>query len=262
MSSVVMQEDLKEFQFDNPNYKPQEGDRTFLLFTANYVATMGINSQNQIFKLQTTKLSNFDAEKLISIITSSHKAYYLTPKFYLIPTELYKPELILDYYQISFTPLQSSEQLITQNLDTKTKIVYSLPNSLAPYQNKILPFASLLHKKLEDESNYLSVFFALDYVYIAAYRDESLVLCNAYHAEKNNDKLYFILLALEQLALSTQTPVYLSGFVANEEEVIHLLSRYLKGIRLTKYKLKPNDSLAIKDFPMQYFQPFMALINS
>lgn len=89
---------------------------------------------------------------------------------------------------------------------------------------------------------------------LAVVSEGALTFFNNFKFDTKDDFVYFLMFALEQQQLSAQDiPVYFTGLITGNSEILKLCERYIKKIRLIRPDGSVNVDMALNDTPFQYY---------
>ena len=96
---------------------------------------------------------------------------------------------------------------------------------------------------------------------LAVIKDGELSFFNNFKFDTKDDFAYFLLFALEQQQLPAQEiPVYFTGLITGNSEILKLCERYIKKIRFIRPDGSINVDMALNDTPFQYYYiPYKSL---
>ena len=155
------------------------------------------------------------------------KNHFITEKFTLVPTSIYKPELLLELY-----PVDNNEEIKSIDLaEHNATLVYAAKND-GDNAGK-LPLVHLLIEMLKEihDHNRIVVNYSsnMKLLHLVAARDENLLLANTFRCTHINTLLYFLTLVCQQAMFNPQiTAINLVGKLNSEDET--LLLRYFQKI--------------------------------
>ena len=165
------------------------------------------------------------------------KFILFSSNFTLIPSALFLPNELENYYSLNFGPLSQNEKLSYDSLnDLRLCLVYSLPKWLSDFKQKyffkseINHHASLLIKNTINSSqeNLISIIFEGTSFLMCIKKDNKLLICNSFEYQSEEDLLYFILAHHKQLELTEDSFLNLMSYMEeiNSEKVLSLISHF------------------------------------
>lgn len=89
-------------------------------------------------------------------------------------------------------------------------------------------------------------------------KDRKINFQNHYESENAEEFNYFLLLIMEQLALTEAVPVYLQGIINEDDEYYNTLLKYFNNLYFFLPTEKQNSEL-LADMPKHYFSGLLAL---
>lgn len=95
---------------------------------------------------------------------------------------------------------------------------------------------------------------------LAVVKDRRLVYYNNFKFNTKDDFAYFLMFALQQHGFSNDIPVYFTGLITPNAEIVKLCERYLKRIRFIRPDGSVNVDMALNSTPFQYYYiPYKSL---
>ena len=96
---------------------------------------------------------------------------------------------------------------------------------------------------------------------LAVVNDGALSFFNNFRFDTKDDFTYFLMFALEQQQLPPQEiPVYFTGLITGNSEILKLCERYIKKIRFIRPDGSINVDMTLNDTPFQYYYlPYKSL---
>ena len=96
---------------------------------------------------------------------------------------------------------------------------------------------------------------------LAVVTEGNLMFFNNFKFDSKDDFAYFLMFALEQQQLPAQdVPVYFTGLITGNSEILKLCERYIKKIRFIRPDGSVNVDMALNDTPFQYYYlPYKSL---
>ena len=89
---------------------------------------------------------------------------------------------------------------------------------------------------------------------LAIVKDGKLDFFNSFKFGSKDDFIYYLMFTLEQRQLANcNIPVYFSGLVSNNSEIIHLCERYLRKIRFLRPDGNVSVELSLSNIPFHYY---------
>lgn len=203
-------------------------EKVIISKTSNYAKELLLKLQNKIH-------ADFAKTNKISLVTLT----YENDTFSLVPQVFFDSTKLSHYIKYS-TPILANDFFafdILKNL--------SLANVYIPYVHinnylhevfgefEYQHHLSLLMESFYNKENNIELCFAVitrNYLNFICFKNEQLILCNAYAYETLEDVAYYILFGLEQLGLNREE-LRLSLTLSNENELLlQYLSPYVKTI--------------------------------
>ena len=96
---------------------------------------------------------------------------------------------------------------------------------------------------------------------LAVITEGKLMFFNNFKFDTKEDFAYYLMFALEQQQLPAQeVPVYFTGLITGNSEILKLCERYIKKIRFIRPDGSINVDMALNDTPFQYYYiPYKSL---
>lgn len=189
----------------------------------------------------------------------------------LVPDEFFDEDSARALLQFSH-PLSPDSQVLHDSIECmQATNVYALPQPLIERVMKTWDNAHIVHEAtvfiesiLKEEHpegptafvNVKSRDFDL-----AIVRDQKLVFYNNFKFNTQDDFVYFLIYALEQYQIDPQlVPIYFTGMINGNSEIIRLCERYIKDLRFFNVDSSIALDVHITDTPYQYYYiPYKAL---
>ncbi|SHJ69125.1 Protein of unknown function [Tangfeifania diversioriginum] len=178
-----------------------------------------------------------NSEEILSKPFSSVTICFITPKFTLVPNELYEKNKASSLVNLLFDA-QVKSQIIANAIDElSTTLLFSIPVELKNEFDKVFNSYTLIHtgKVLAQQSlqligpqeTGLTLFFSPDNFSLFLHKEGTLILTNSFTYSHPNDVLYYSLTALKQYKIAPkQCKVLISGQIEKESDYITLLKNY------------------------------------
>ena len=150
--------------------------------------------------------------------------------------------------------------------------VYAMPQQLADSIRKTWPDAVITHQSsvllqavqqeepYESDTNVYINVNSRDFDIILL-KEGRLLFFNNFKFDTKDDFAYFLMFTLEQQLPDHQDiPVYFTGLISNQSEIIRLCERYIKRIRFIRPNGSVNVEMALNATPFQYYYiPYQSL---
>lgn len=89
---------------------------------------------------------------------------------------------------------------------------------------------------------------------LAVVNQGKLEFFNTFKFNTKDDFIYFLMFAIEQQQLASRDiPVYFTGLVSNNSEIIRLTERYIRRVRFLRPNASVNVDLSLSNTPFQYY---------
>jgi len=170
------------------------------------------------FEIQTT--ASFFLENLKELIRKNHehpellRIYFNPEKYTLIPSSLFLPSKLEDYFQINFGAKNSDEFIHYESILTLgTVLIFAIPTWLVSLKSEINAFGEIktgLGRNLSllnghKSPNLIRCLISHGKMDVLVKSNGKLLLSNQYEVQNEEDVIYFLLLALQKLNLNEST---------------------------------------------------------
>jgi hypothetical protein len=200
-----------------------------LIFDSTQVSLLRSKDGKATFleEIRIESSASFFLENLKELIRKNHqhpeliRIYFKPEKYTLIPSSLFLPSKLEDYFQLNFETL-SSENIIQYEsiLSIGTVVIYSIPNWIIGLKSEINAFGdvkTILGRNLsilnEQKSTDLIVcIIDQGKMDVIVKSNGKLMLANQYEVQNEDDMIYFLLLIVQKLNLSSSTSIHLNCF--------------------------------------------------
>lgn len=220
--------------------------KLFLDFCTNSLCVFNKDDNNQLDFLLEKSIDTeqtFIHEELIDTIrpfiisNSVQKFTWFSSEFTVIPSALFLPNHLENYYSLNFGEVNQNQKLSYDSLnDVRMCIVYSIPKWLSDFKqgyffnSEIKHHASLLVKNTlkSPYENLISIVFEGSSFLMCIKKDNKLLICNSFDYQDEEDLLYFIVTHHNQLKLADNSVLSLMSYKTefNKERVLELLSHF------------------------------------
>jgi hypothetical protein len=168
--------------------------------------------------------SSFFLENLKELIRKNHqhpeliRIYFSPEKYTLIPSSVFMPSKIVDYFQLNFEAKNSENTILSESiLSIGAVIVYSIPSWIIDLKNDINAFGdvkTILGRNLtlqnENKSLYLiTCTIENGNMDVLVRSSGKIMLANQYEIQNEEDVIYFLLTVVQKLNLPSSTSVQL-----------------------------------------------------
>ncbi|MFW0718772.1 DUF3822 family protein [Pedobacter sp. N23S346] len=203
--------------------------------------------------------SAFESDRYLSQSYGAVKAAVHTSNFIFIPDEWFNPDDLSLYSKF----LGSDEKLYTKNhnqlgfntvFSLNEKLKEKLPENTIFYPQSS-PLIALFNHLSGDS---LLIDFTASSFNVLFIKDQKINFQNHYEAENAEEFNYFLLLIMEQLALTEAVPVYLQGIINEDDDYYNTLLKYFNNLYFFLPAEKQNGEL-LADMPKHYFSGLLAL---
>jgi len=178
-----------------------------------------------------------NSEEILSKPFSSVTICFITPKFTLVPNELYDKNKESSLVNLLFDA-QVNSQIIANAIDElSTTLLFSIPVELKNEFDKVFNNYTLIHtgkvltqqslQLISPQEKGLTLFFSPDNFLLFLHKEGTLILTNSFTYSHPNDVLYYSLTALKQYKIAPkQCKALISGQIEKESDYITLLKNY------------------------------------
>lgn len=180
----------------------------------------------------------------------------------LVPKALFEESHAANYLDFTFQLPQGNTTLFDALTTTECFNVYGVSNLLRTKIQSKWPNAHIIHSasvfidSITDMSESTSAFVNVrsrDFDLVIT-KNGKLLFYNNFKYETKEDFAYFLLFAFEQSQLSgKETPVYFSGLILPDSEIIDLCGHYIQDIRFVEDPHQLQVSKALSKVPFSYY---------
>lgn len=198
--------------------------------------------------------SFFNADKLIDIIRKDDflsrrfkKTNLITPspKSTLVPASLFYESRQRDYLAFNHTTGNDSAIFNNKLAEHDLFIIFSLSVSLVELLNEFFPGKIFLHQlkpfiqfinlnRRMISNNDIFINFEKGYFDLIIVDQNNLRFCNTFHYQFMTDIQYFVLYVLKKMNIGQDEPVFLSGKILKNKEILNNFSRYQSTIKYSE----------------------------
>jgi len=166
-------------------------------------------------------------------------------RFTLIPMPLFDQNNYQSIYAFNFTNIIGEEVLYTAMPVSDAVLIYGISNGLIESFKKRYPFVNFYHsnfplwtafinkyRNTDSQGSVLANFRngAMD---ILILNERKLQLMNSFSCKSDEDFLYFLIFAIEQMGLNPETvELHLSGMLERDSSLHILINKYVRNVRL------------------------------
>lgn len=175
------------------------------------------------------------SEEILQQTFKQTRLIILSEKFSLVPKEFFEKEKKREL--IDCTLETKDNDIFVENWieDFNTCLVFTLPSNLEDTikQSTLLHPVKLLIDKRPQLSlgNGLILWFNAAGVYLILYNEDQLLLANHFKITHDNDVIYYVLTALNQLNTSPRkTELYLGGEIEQNGKLKKMLCNYFESV--------------------------------
>jgi hypothetical protein len=166
-------------------------------------------------------------------------------RFTLLPLPLFDRNNYKSIYAFNFTNTIGEEVLYTAMPVSDAVLIYGVPNGLVESFKKRYPIVNFYHSnfplltafinKYRNTDNQGSVLanFRNGAMDILILNERKLQLMNSFSCKSDEDYLYFLIFAIEQMGLNPETvELHLSGMLELDSSLHILINKYVRNVRL------------------------------
>lgn len=211
-------------------------------------------------------------EPLLRLPFQHIKLLFATSRFTFVPSSFFDSQHINTWFEFNHEKVNSEVILDNYIFGNSTYTIFGIPTVIYQYFQTKYPSIKIYHqsvpmveelmlKSKQDDLgtkvflNIFSTFF--DFVLM---ENGNLKLYNTFNYQSLNDFNYYFLNAFDKLKLSPlEIPVFISGIIASDHEIIESVRKYIKK---TGYLEKPSHfeyAYGFNNFPPHYFSNMINL---
>jgi len=166
-------------------------------------------------------------------------------RFTLLPLPLFDETSYESIYAFNFTKTLGDEVLYTPLPVSDAVLIFGVPEGLVDSLKKRYPVVRFFHsnfplltafinkfRNIDNQGSVLANFRngALDVLILY---ERKLQLLNSYSCKTDEDVLYFLVFAIEQMGLNPETvELHLSGIIERDSKLHILINKYVRNVRL------------------------------
>ena len=163
----------------------------------------------------------------------------------IIPAKLYDPAIKNEYFKLNHNI--DDDCIVSNNrLDNPDAyLLFGIPASHFDLACSLFPEASLSHqtRPLVDSSfrqfrksggRYVRVHIDRGFFTLVVINEDKLEFFNTFRARNDSDVLYFLMNSFEQLGISSEQAVHLSGNIEKFDDLYNNMLRYIKTLKLAR----------------------------
>jgi hypothetical protein len=178
----------------------------------------------QLDEIKIESSAAFFIENLKELIRKNHqnpeliRIYFSPEKYTLIPSSVFMPSKIVDYFQLNFENNNSENAILSESiLPIGAVIVYSIPSWILNLKNEINAFGevkTILGKNLilQNENkltNRITCSIENGKMDVLVKSSGKIMLANQYEVQNEDDVIYFLLSVVQKLSLPSSTSLLL-----------------------------------------------------
>jgi len=163
--------------------------------------------------------------------------------------------LINESYKILYNSLKSTEDINIYAIPDEIFKYFSSKYPEIKFYHHITPMLNellIVNKSYPEQQFYIN--FNENIIDIIIIDKSSLIFCNSFNINSENDVLYFTLSVMNQFKLpQDSTKITLIGKINNQSKSYLTLKNYIKKLHIIKPNESFNYSSAIPDFSLHYY---------
>lgn len=197
-----------------------------LVFDTSNVRLFRSNDENSTLldEIKIESSASFFLENLKELIRKNHqhpeliRIYFCPNKYTLVPSSLFLPSKIEDYFQLNFES-KNSEYLILHEsiLPIGAVVVYSIPSWILDLKSEINAFGdvktilgrNLIFQNENKSLNLITCSIENDKMDVLVKSSGKLILANQYEVQNEDDVIYFLLSVVQKLNLPSSSSLRL-----------------------------------------------------
>jgi len=225
--------------------------------------------------------NTYDADKLRDIISRDdflprhfRKTNLITPapQSTLVPAALYDDSKRDEYFKFNQILKEGDSILSNKLADPDVFIIFTLPDPVIEMLKIAFPGKILLHQlnplfryinsnRGSVSTNDVYIHFEKGYFDIIIFNQNSLKLCNTFYYQFISDIQYFVLYVLKRMNIHQDEPVYLSGKILKNNEILSNFSRYLSSVKFAEPDTNPTFSYVFNDTDLHRYLNLFNSVN-
>jgi hypothetical protein len=210
--------------------------------------------RNRFVMLREYKLNGRESEltnQVMNILNSDefigkqyrkYRVLFSSPQCTMVPAALYDPALKDNYFKLNFNLEESNVVSNNQISETDSFLLFDLRKDLLDLIVTAFPEASLshqarpllyggYHRSRSLKERYIQIHIEDTYFNLIVIDDKKLEFFNTFKFRNTSDILYFLLLSFEQLGITGDEQVWISGDIEINDDLHISMSRYIKRIK-------------------------------
>ena len=165
-------------------------------------------------------------------------------RFTLLPLPLFDLNNYLSIYEFNFTHTIGEEVFYTAMAVSDAVLIYGVPNGLVDSLKNNFPNAIFFHANFPLLTAFINKYrnagsqgllltnFRNGAMDILILNERKLQLLNSFTCKTDEDVLYFLVFAIEQIGLNPETvDLYLSGIIERDSNLHFLIKKYVRNVR-------------------------------
>lgn len=253
-------------------------DGVSLLATGKNMAVQALkhvgfpNPERDFNDMESHLRTTFGSETLFSYSFAEVRCAFFNLNATLVPRRLFVPEDLPTYFKLLLRPADYEFHYdLLPEFDCC--LAYAVEPAVTRMCGQYFPHAKTSHLATvllkrwhqiapsDDYSIFLNV--RNQVVQVAVFDRQNLLLYNAFQFKKNNDLLYFALLAYEQFRLDpAKIPLTVSGNLAEDSDAFRLLYRYVRTIRFARLPENARLPNVVENLPEHFWFDAFSLTSN
>lgn len=184
---------------------------------------------------------------------------YQSFKHTFIPEEFYSEETKKSFLHLN-CGIEPNEIILSDHLTLhKTHLAYLVPEQIyvtlkdwfpnAEFSHSATPFIQHLFDISETSKTEVYCNVNISNFELVVFKKGKLELYNHFQFTNEEDFIYYLLYAYEQLLLNTETiPTYFTGKVANPSPIFDVTYRYLRNVAMLPFQISTLQGELIEDY--------------
>ncbi len=168
-----------------------------------------------------------------------------SPKFTLVPSQLYDPGKKDDYFTFNHNKEDGKNILTNKISDPDSYLIYSQSSQIIDIISQFYPGVLPLHhmkplfnyiswNRKNVAENYIHLHIEREYFNLIIFNSNLLKFCNTYTYRNISDILYFVLNVFKKLDIKQEETIWLSGLTAKFDDLSSNLSIYIRNIKFAE----------------------------
>jgi hypothetical protein len=163
----------------------------------------------------------------------------------LIPAPLFDPAHKDEYFLFNHVPEENNVLLNNKVANPDSYIVFSVSKPLHALINEKFPSAIIMHhlkplltsahiNRLFPTGKYIQLHIEKDFFNLLILSEKKLQFCNTFAYRNVSDIIYFVMYTFNNLSISQEETLYMSGLVEHFDELYTNISDYVRVIKFSE----------------------------